>query len=173
MPGTPHEAGAEIIADQLTITDTTNAQDCPTRTVLARKENAMPPTGSILVIDHETTIVDLLVEILTDAGYVAYGAPPGARTLAAIARHLPALLILDIRHPNMNSTEMIEKMHRAGLATIPIVLMSTAPYDAAPLLVPGAVECLAKPFNLDDVLACVARYLQPAQAVNLLVGCAI
>ena len=32
----------------------------------------------ILVVDDEPTIVDLLIEILTDAGYVAYSMPPGA-----------------------------------------------------------------------------------------------
>jgi hypothetical protein len=28
------------------------------------------------------------------------------------------------------------------------------------------IECLAKPFDLNDLLACVARYVQPAQAVH-------
>jgi CheY-like chemotaxis protein len=130
------------------------------------KENAMPPISSILVVDHEPTIVDLLVEILTDAGYIAYTAPPGAGALAAITHHPPALILLDLGCPGTRGAELIEQVRGAGLATIPMVLMTTAPHYAAPLLVPGAVECLAKPFDLDELLACVARYLQPAQAVQ-------
>jgi DNA-binding response OmpR family regulator len=59
----------------------------------------MPPTGSILIVDHEPTIVDLLVEILTDEGYIAYTAPDGAGALAAIACHPPALILLGVGAP--------------------------------------------------------------------------
>ena len=61
-----------------------------------RKENVMPSTGSILIVDHEPTIVELLVEILTDAGYIAYSALDDAGTRVAIARHPPALILLDV-----------------------------------------------------------------------------
>ena len=51
-------------------------------------------TASILVVDDEPAIGDLIVEILTDEGYVAYSVPYGA-ALIAIARYLPALVLLD------------------------------------------------------------------------------
>ena len=54
-------------------------------------------SDSILVVDDELTIGDLIVEILTDEGYVAYSAQNGADALAAIARDPPALLLLDAR----------------------------------------------------------------------------
>jgi hypothetical protein len=40
---------------------------------------------------------------------------------------------------------------------------ATMPRDVAPLLVPGSIACLAKPFAIDDLLACVACYVQPSQ----------
>ena len=73
--------------------------------------------------------------------------------------------------PGIRSAELTKHVHEAVLTTMPIVLMTTEPRDAAPLLVPGAVECLAKPFNFDDVLACVARYMQPTQAADQGVLC--
>ena len=124
----------------------------------------MLQTSSILIIDQEPTIADLLVEILTDAGYIAYTAPDDTSALAAIAHLPPALLLQDLGRPSMHSAQRIETMRQAGLATTPMVLMTTTPHDAAPLLVPGAVECLAKPFDLDDLFACVARYVQPLAA---------
>jgi DNA-binding response OmpR family regulator len=121
------------------------------------------PTGSILVVDREPTIVNLLVEILTDAGYIAYTAPDSAGALVAIASHRPALILLDLAGPGIHAAALIAHLRAAGPATIPIVVMTTTPHDAAPLLMLGVGECLAKPFDLDELLSCVARYVQPNQ----------
>ena len=123
-------------------------------------------TGSILVVDNEPTIVELLVEVLTDEGYIAYSAQDGARALAMIARQHLSLMLLDVRMPGMSGDEVIAQLHAAGLATMPIVLITTSPRDAAPLLAQGSIECLAKPFAIDDLLACVARYMPPAHAAE-------
>jgi DNA-binding response OmpR family regulator len=125
----------------------------------------MLQTSSILIMDQEPTIADLLVEILTDAGYVAYTAPNDTSALAAIAHHPPALLLLDVEGPGASNPQRVETMRQASLVTIPIVVTTTAPRNAALLLVSAAVECLAKPFDLDDLLACVARYVQPHTTV--------
>ncbi len=126
----------------------------------------MQRTGTILVIDYEPTIVDLLIEILTDAGYVAYSVPPGAPALTAIARHPPALLLLDVQRPDKDGAALIARVREVGSATMPIVMMTTAPRAIDPLIVPESIELLVKPFDLDDLLACVARHVQPAQAVD-------
>jgi hypothetical protein len=49
---------------------------------------------------------------------------------------------------------------------MPMVMITASPHDAAPLLVPGAIVCLAKPFDLDDLLAYVVRYVQPLDAAE-------
>jgi CheY-like chemotaxis protein len=125
----------------------------------------MQSTGAILVIDDDGAIADLVVEVLTDEGYIAYAALDGAGALVTIVQHPPALLLLDMRMPGMSGAELIAHLPGAGLAAMPMVLMTAAPQDAAPLLVPGAIECLVKPFDLDNLLACVARFVQPAPAV--------
>ncbi len=94
-----------------------------------KKENIVRPTGSILVVDREPTIVDLLVEILTDAGYIAYSAPDGAGARVAIERHRPALILLDVGHPGMHAAALIPYVRAADPAIIPIVVMTTAPRD--------------------------------------------
>ena len=125
----------------------------------------MQSTSTILVIDDDIATADLVVEILTDEGYIAYAELDGVGALAAIVRHAPALIMLDMLMPRMSGAELIAHLRGTGLATIPMVLMTAVPQDAAPLLVPGLIECLAKPFDLDDLLACVARFVQPAPAV--------
>jgi CheY-like chemotaxis protein len=118
-------------------------------------------TGSILIIDNDSAIADLLVESLTDEGYVVYAAPDGADALGAITCHPPALIVLDVGHTGTRGVEVIEHVRQTLLATLPIVVTTTAPRCATALLVSAAVECLAKPFDLDDLFACVARYVQP------------
>jgi DNA-binding response OmpR family regulator len=116
-----------------------------------------------LVVDHEPTIVELLVELLTDEGYIVYGAADGAAACAALALHLPMLILLDLGMPAMSAVQLIAQIREACLTTVPIVLMTTEPRDVERLIGPGSVECLAKPFDLDDLLACVACHVQLAQ----------
>ena len=118
-----------------------------------------------MVVDDEPAIGDLIVEILTDEGYVAYSAPYSA-ALMAIVGYLPALLLLDSGRRGIDSAELIAQLRSADLATMPIVVMITSPDAAASLLISGSIECLAKPFDLDDLLACVTRYMRPAHVVG-------
>jgi CheY-like chemotaxis protein len=126
------------------------------------KEDSMQRTGSILVVDQEPIIVDLLVEILTDEGYVVYSAPDGAGTLAAVTVHLPTLILLDMHLPGLSGATLIAHIRAVNSALLPIVLMTTASPEARPLLEAGAIEWLAKPFDIDDLLSCIARYVPPA-----------
>jgi len=144
MPGTKREDSAEMTG----------------------KATSVQHTGNILVVDHEPTIADLLIEILTEAGYIAYSMSPGAPALAAIARYMPALLLLDIRRPAIDGAALIAQVREVAPATMPIVVLTTAPCEVGSLLVPESIEFLSKPFNLDDLLACVARHVRPAQAVD-------
>jgi DNA-binding response OmpR family regulator len=123
----------------------------------------MQSTGSILIVDSDPTIAELLVELLTDVGYAALSASDSASTFWIIINYAPALLLLDKRLPDMSGPELIAQLQGAGVAAMPIVLMSTEPRDVA-LLVPGAVRCLAKPFDIDEVLNCIAGYVQPLTA---------
>jgi hypothetical protein len=50
------------------------------------------------------------------------------------------------------------------------VLMTTAPHEVAPLLGLASIACLVKPFDLDDLLACVARYVRPVYSPEVVSG---
>ena len=72
----------------------------------------MLQTSSILIIDQEPTIADLLVEILTDAGYIAYTAPNDTSALADIGHHPPALLLLDVGRPGASNPQRSKRCAR-------------------------------------------------------------
>jgi DNA-binding response OmpR family regulator len=106
---------------------------------------------------------DLLVELLTSAGYAAVAASNTSDAFALIRADAPALLLLDTQLPQMSAPELIAQLQATGVTDMPIVLMSTLPRDVE-LGVPGAAICIAKPFHIDDMLASVAKYVQPSDA---------
>jgi CheY-like chemotaxis protein len=132
----------------------------------------MQRAGSVLVVDDQTEIVELVVDFLRDEGYRVRGLTDGAAALAAIADDPPAMVLLDMFMPHMTGSELWEDLQRQNLSYIPVVLMTASPSAAQNLLAQGATDYLAKPFDLDQLLECVARYVQregtaPAQSSAL------
>ena len=123
----------------------------------------MHRTGYILVLDDDTAIGEVLLDILTDAGYVAVVSTDARHALDTIQRHPPALLLMDLHMPGMCGERFLAQLQAHGCCTdLAIVVVTASPAAAAPLLAQGVSECLAKPFDLDDLLACVGRYVRPA-----------
>jgi DNA-binding response OmpR family regulator len=117
----------------------------------------------VLVIDDEAPIRDLIVEVLTDEGYAVRSAPNAEAGLSAIEDAPPALLLLDLQLPGMQGEELLRELRAAGY-TFPIALITASPQTAESLLALGSVVCVAKPFEIDELLACVAQYAQPVRA---------
>ncbi len=119
----------------------------------------MQQSGDILVVDDEANIVDFVVELLQDEGYSVRSALNGELALAAIAQQPPALILLDMFMPQMTGIMLWEHLQQLGLSDIPVVLMTASPRAMATM--PGATDYLAKPFDIDQLLECVARHVQP------------
>ena len=118
----------------------------------------MQRANYVLVVDDESAIVDFVCDVLTDEGYIAISATDGPSALTMIAAQAPALLLTDLWMPGMDGRELIAQLHAAGLARFPIVVMTGSP-DERLLTEPGISAVLAKPFELDELLACVAQYV--------------
>jgi DNA-binding response OmpR family regulator len=120
-----------------------------------------PP--SILIIDNDVPLRDLLVEFLDEEGYRATGLD-GSAAPAAIQRERPGLLLLDVRMPGLDGPALC-RLLRAEPRTqnLPVIFITALPeHTLDPLLVEcGATGYLVKPFTLGDILATVRRYLPP------------
>jgi len=116
-------------------------------------------SGDVLVVDDEANIVNLVVELLQDEGYSVRSALSGEAALEAIAQQPPAMILLDMYMPQMTGLMLWEQLQRQGISNIPVVLMTASPRAAESLLVQGATDYLAKPFDIDELLDCVARYV--------------
>lgn len=118
----------------------------------------MQPPTDILIVDDETDIIDLITELLQDEGYAVRAALNAEAALNAVAQRRPAMILLDMFMPHMTGITLWETLQRQGNADIPVVMMTASIHTTQKMLFDGVVECLPKPFDLDQLLACVARY---------------
>ena len=110
----------------------------------------------ILVVDDDPTILATVSETLDLEGYPVLTATNGAEALQAIQREPVALVLLDMRMPVLDGWGFIREVRQRGLN--PIVIVMTATADARRWAVEiGAQGVLAKPFDLDELIAEVQR----------------
>jgi DNA-binding response OmpR family regulator len=106
--------------------------------------------GSILVVDDEPLIADLLRTYLTGLGYEVEVAMNGGDALMLAELNRPDAVILDLKLPDMSGAEILGRL-RAADDSIP-VLMLTANTDEAVargLLKAGALDYICKPVRLE------------------------
>ncbi|MDB5370085.1 MAG: response regulator receiver protein [Roseomonas sp.] len=87
---------------------------------------------TILVVDDEFLIADVLTFALEDEGFIVVRASNGRKGLDAFQRDRPALVITDFMMPVMNGLEFARAVKaRAEGTALPIILMSGAQADIA------------------------------------------
>lgn len=114
---------------------------------------------TILVVDDEPEIRDLVGEFLTRRGYRVKTASGGENALATITAETPDLVLLDIYMPVVNGVEVLRRLKNADLLAKLGVIMLTASQEEPLLqeaLALGAFDVLSKPVNLDELELAVA-----------------
>ena len=115
-----------------------------------------PPRQTVLVVDDEPLIADLVAHALRDEGYAVRVAADGVWALAAAEDAAPDLLLSDVRMPRMNGVNLAREL-RDRHPDLPVILFS-AQYDGLDYPELG-VRFLPKPFDLSALLAAVAEEL--------------
>ena len=116
----------------------------------------MPST--ILVVDDEPAIRDLVSVLLEDAGYTVSSAPDGLAAVEAVARDSPDLVITDLYMPGLDGLGRITRL-RSERPHLPIVVLSAA-LRVSP---PAGVPFVAKPLDVETLLAVIAGIMNDQQ----------
>jgi DNA-binding response OmpR family regulator len=112
-------------------------------------------TADILVIDDDPAILMTVADILRDEGYTVRTATNGIEGLAAIDNQRPGLILLDMRMPLLDGWGVARALHDRGVM-VPLIVMTAAQHMHWGQEV-GAVNTLAKPFDLMDLLTVVEQ----------------
>ena len=121
----------------------------------------MKTIQDILVVDDDSATVEFMIEALQEEGYLCCAAYDGESALLAITTARPALVLLDLHLPDLSGVDVVAQLHRHDLVQVPIVLMTADATATTQLPTATFPEYLLKPFYLDDLLACVARFVCP------------
>jgi len=118
--------------------------------------------STILVVEDERVIADLLSLIFADEGYRVVVARNGREGLECVAADQPDVILSDIMMPQLDGIAMGRTLHDdPAYRTIPLVFMSAVPLPPTARAYRYAAF-IAKPFSLDDVLDTIARVLPAA-----------
>ena len=120
--------------------------------------------ASILVVDDEMGIRELLHEILTEEGHTVYPAESANQARAVREQMEPDLVLLDIWMPDTDGITLLKEWARDNLLTMPVVMMSGhATIDTAVEATRiGALNFLEKPIALQKLLKTVTKALERA-----------
>ncbi len=122
--------------------------------------------ATILVVDDEVGIRELLSEILADEGHTVRLAENARVARDARGRERPDLVLLDIWMPDLDGISLLKEWKAGGQLTMPVVMMSGhATIDTAVEATRiGAMDFLEKPIALQKLLATVKRALRSGES---------
>ena len=118
----------------------------------------------IWIVDDDRGVRFVLAEVLRDAGLAVreFGEVEAGRTALQDAR--PALLLTDVRMPGEDGLSLLRELQERGVGPVIVMSAFTDVATAAAAYRAGAVDYLAKPFDLDHAVAVVQRALASAAA---------
>jgi CheY-like chemotaxis protein len=116
---------------------------------------------TILLVDDEFGIVDILSELLEEEGYRVLTAANGQQGLERVAEVRPDLVILDVMMPVLDGMGMLSKLRSdRTYRDLEVIVMSAAPPPKGEQeLLSNVSGFLRKPFDLQDLLKMVRLLL--------------
>ena len=144
---------------------------------ITRDQPTRGTRGSVLVVDDEPTIAEVVARYLRRAGYVASTASDGAKAMDAAAALRPDLVVLDVKLPRIDGLEVMRRLRSEGRMRPAVILLSgrTGELDRVIGLRAGADDYVVKPFSPAELVARVEAVMrrtetaapEPAAPVDL------
>ena len=120
---------------------------------------------TILIVDDEWALAEVLSAILRDEGYRTLVAGNGREAETLLKSESVDLVVVDFMMPIMDAPELIAWMkEQAALQAVPVIIMTSLPESSVRARADGFAAYLQKPFMIDDIAEAVARHLPPEQA---------
>jgi DNA-binding response OmpR family regulator len=120
--------------------------------------------GTVLVVDDEPTIVEVVGRYIERAGFEALAAADGLEALRLAELHRPDLVVLDVMLPGMDGIEVMRRLQEGTGRPVPVILLTARGEESDRLvgLRRGADDYVVKPFSPAELAARVVAVLRRA-----------
>ena len=119
--------------------------------------------ATILIVDDDPSIGNLLEEALTKEGYAVLRAYSGTEAVLLLRQTRPDLVLLDMMLPGLSGEEVLP--HLKGVPVI-VVSAKVDVDDKVGMLLRGAADYVTKPFDIRELLARIAVQLRHADGAE-------
>jgi two-component system response regulator ResD len=118
--------------------------------------------GTVLVVDDEPTIVEVVGRYMERAGYETHRAGDGPEALRLTELHRPDLVVLDLMLPGIDGLEVMRQLHERPGPRIAVILLTARGEESDRLvgLRHGADDYVVKPFSPAELVARVDAVLR-------------
>lgn len=123
--------------------------------------------GSILVIDDETAVLEMIVDALTIAGFQVNSATDGLEALQLIRKQDFDLVVTDVNMPKLDGYQLVEKLRERDAET-PVIFLTARneKVDITRGLKLGADDYITKPFGLEELTLRIRAILKRTQKIS-------
>jgi DNA-binding response OmpR family regulator len=116
-------------------------------------------TKKVVLVDDDIDILEAIQAMLEDEGYIVVATNRGEDVEAISLSEQPDLIVLDMLLSGKDGREIARQLKsQAGTMNIPILMLSAHPQAAKEAQAFAINDFLAKPFDMEDLLAKVALY---------------
>ena len=117
---------------------------------------------TILVVDDEPKIVQLVRDYLERAGFAVYTADDGKTALALARSQKPDLVVLDLGLPELDGLDVIRQLRK--ISNVPVIILTARAEESDKLvgLELGADDYVCKPFSVRELMARIKAVLRRA-----------
>ncbi len=123
----------------------------------------VPPTASILYIEDDPEMIDLVSLILIRQGYQVTGANGGRKGLELAQRGLPDLVLLDLMMPDMDGWDVYQQLKLSEpTRNIPVIIITARSQTIDQVLavqIAKVDDYIIKPFRPDELIHSVKKVL--------------
>ena len=122
---------------------------------------------TILVVDDEADIVDMLKDMLTETGYEVVTASDGKEALRKTKLLKPDLIVLDVNMPKMDGSEVIFTLKQnEATKNIPVIFLTALRSREDGFGIEknvGGIPTFAKPFDFDELLGKIREMIAASE----------
>jgi CheY-like chemotaxis protein len=128
--------------------------------VAASGAGNQPGRGHVLIVDDDRAIRELLADVLADEGYEARSAENGEVAVQVLGEWPADLIVLDMAMPVMDGSAFrAVQLAHPDWKSIPVVVLSATAGFLSEDATIGAKAVLGKPFEVDELLDLVERWI--------------